>query len=84
MGGAAPADVKMKLIEGGNRHMSEEFRKGMWEGKKRIAGVTASEMSEDELLGLIFVFECVLSNMKSKVLGLRRKRRKDFRLELVQ
>jgi len=72
----------MKLVKDEN-HMSDEFRKGMWEGKKRIAGVTAPEQSDDELLGLIFVFETVLSGMVRKLEAQRRNRRKRFKLELV-
>lgn len=74
----------MKLIKGRNHHMSDEFRKGLWEGKKRIVGVTAGEQSDDELLGLIFAFEVTLSGMKAKLNTQRRKRVKDFKLELVE
>jgi hypothetical protein len=72
----------MKLVKG-QAHMSDEFRKGMWEGKKRIAGVTASEQSDDELLGLIFVFDTMLIGMVRKLEAQRREKRKNFKLELV-
>lgn len=66
---------------------SEAFRKGMREGRKRIAGIiagiTAGEQSDDELLGLIFVLETVLVQLKAKVYRQRRERSR-FKLKLVK
>ena len=72
----------MKLVTK-NHEMSDEFRKGLWDAKKRIASVLAPEQSEHELLGLIFVFEAVLALMKSKLSVLRANRRKNFKLNLI-
>lgn len=72
----------MKLVKG-RGPMSDEFRKGLWEGKKRIAGVGNYATSDDELLGLIFVFETVLASLKSQLAARRRKRKQNFKLELV-
>lgn len=74
----------MHLVKNETLHMSDAFRKGMWEGKKRIAGVITGAKSEDHLLGLIFVLEVALSEMKRKVHSRRRIKRNSFKLELVK
>lgn len=62
---------------------AENFHKGMREGRRRIAGITAGEQSDDELLGLIFVLETVLVQLKAKVYR-QRKERSKFKLRLVK